>query len=63
MNGFPLMLYRAGSALQWDGRGLDVLVVDDATALATARAGGWLTVADLMAPKPAAAAPRARKAA
>ena len=41
------MLYRTGSEMEWEGRMLDTLVAEDATAVTAATADGWKAVADL----------------
>lgn len=51
-NLFPMMLYRTGSAIQWDGRGTDTKIVADSTELATALATGWAEGADYAADAP-----------
>lgn len=38
---YPKMLYRDGTAFEWDGRALDTLIVDDAAGEAAALADGW----------------------
>lgn len=48
-NVYPMMLYRAGSEIQWDGKGTDTKVVADSTEHATAIASGWAEGADYAA--------------
>lgn len=38
---FPRMLYRPGTALQWEGHSVDWKIVDDAEEEAAALADGW----------------------
>jgi hypothetical protein len=45
-NVYPMMLYRAGNQMQWDGRGTDTLVVKDVKEHSTALGAGWLEGSD-----------------
>lgn len=51
---FPRMIYRDGTAIEWEGLSLDTLVVADEAELSVALADGWridpLAIGD--APKP-----------
>jgi hypothetical protein len=51
-NVYPMMLYRAGDAFEWDGRKTDSLVVADSKEHATALATGWVEGADYAKAKP-----------
>jgi hypothetical protein len=44
-NEFPKMLFKMGSAFEWEGRKLDSLLVHDAGQEAAAFDDGWLTSA------------------
>jgi len=59
MNEFPKMLFKPGTAFEWEGMKLDSLTVADADAEAEAFADGWLTV-DMLGDdaEPVADAPR-----
>lgn len=52
MHEYPKALYRKGDSLHWEGRDLDLLVVDDAQGEAAAMKQGWLRAADLLSEKP-----------
>lgn len=43
---FPKMLYRDGKAIEWEGRSLDTLIVDDAAGEKAALADGWRVTGD-----------------
>lgn len=40
-NDYPKMLYRAGSEIEWEGKSLDTLIVDDAEGESAAVKEGW----------------------
>lgn len=40
-NDYPLMLYRDGSMLEWDGETYDYLIVNDADEAKAAKADGY----------------------
>lgn len=47
---YPLTLYRAGTAFDWDGRLTDSRVVADSDEHSQAAGEGWKAVADYFAP-------------
>ncbi len=49
MDEFPLTLFKAGTALDWDGMRVDMLIVHDADEQAAAHEDGWLLAADVAA--------------
>lgn len=66
MSDFPMMLYKSGSEIEWDGAKFNTIVVEDADALTVASDAGWLTAGDVAAALAApageeAAAPRGRR--
>lgn len=56
MHEHPKILYRAGDALEWEGRKLATLIVEDVKAEEAALAAGWQRVEDFIAGKAAAVA-------
>lgn len=47
---YPKCLLRDGSAIEWDGKPYDVLIVEDAAAEKAARADGWQPGDEIAAP-------------
>lgn len=64
-NEYPMMVYKGGTEIEWDGLMLDTRIVADADEAADAFADGWLAAADVTAlhadEAADAPAPRGRK--
>ncbi len=43
---YPKMLYRDGSEIEWEGKSLNTLTVDDAEGEKAARTDGWVGVGE-----------------
>jgi hypothetical protein len=52
---YPKMLYRDGSEIEFEGRGLDTITVEDADVEAAAKKEGFADLATVMKPKKAKA--------
>lgn len=50
-NEFPKILYRDGTAFEWEGQTLDLLIVADADEEKAARVNGWRDAIPTPAPR------------
>lgn len=62
MTEFPKCLYRAGSAIEWEGRKIDTFIVEDAEAEAKALKEGWQRVETFLEAKAEEAVVAVKKA-